>query len=241
MNIIGDGAGPAGPGAPGDWLHRAWLVIAELGFSIVTGEDPDDPAATGLVVALRSEPTLRHYDPEAVSYWQAVEGRGRSRHFDRDTPLPIEAPFAWGRITIADRLRLSNQWLSFGGTVRADALDDDTTVIAFSSPAPIQRWSGHSQGLDLLTPEMGAFFARLMIPIDFEPGAEARISGLSPWLLYCVFLQDAERRLARSKAMREAQAGFAQHVDAEHHRIEHAAPGDWAAAETELDALHLVD
>jgi hypothetical protein len=57
-------------------------VIADLGFSIVTGGHPANPVATDLVVALRDEPTLRHFDPEEVSYWVPVDGRGRS-HLDR--------------------------------------------------------------------------------------------------------------------------------------------------------------
>lgn len=221
------------------WLAEAADVIAELGFSIVTGVDPHDPAATRLVVALRDEPTLRHFDPEEVSFWMPVEGRGRPRQLDRDSHLPLEGRFAWGRISIADRLGLTNQWLSFGGTVRAAELDAATTVVAFDSPAPIQRWSGHSQGLDLLTPEMGAFFGRLMIPIDFEPGAEARIAEVDPFVLYCAFLRDVVAREGRSVPLVQADGAFAGHVAHEARRVAETRPRAWSEGGELLAALGL--
>jgi hypothetical protein len=223
--------------AEADWLAAAAAVIAELGFSIVT--DPHDPAATGLVVALRDEPTLRHFDPEEVSYWAPVEGRGRPRQLDRDTHVPLEGRFAWGRISIADRLGLTNQWLSFGGTIRAAELDPSTTVVAFDSPAPIQRWSGHSQGLDLLTPEMGAFFGRLMIPIDFQPGAESRIADSDPFVLYCAFLRDVAARASRSVPLVQADGALVSHVTHEVRRVEGTDPRAWNEGGELLAALGL--
>ncbi len=211
------------------WLRDAGPLIAELGFSIVTGTHPGSPVATDLLVALRDQPTLRHFDPEEVSFWAPEGGRGRPRRIERDTPVPLEGVFSWGRISIADRLGLTNQWLSFGGWVRAAELDPTTTVVAFSSPAPIQRWSGHSQGLDLLTPEMGAFFGRLMIPIDFEPGAEARIAGTPPTVLYCAFIEDVDARVRRSQPFREADSGLVAFVEREVQRLSTTDPADWQA------------
>ena len=211
------------------WLAKAGPLIADLGFTIVTRVHEGDPAATDLLVALRDEPTLRHFDPEEVSYWAPEEGRGRPRHVDRETHVPFEGRFLWGRISIADRLGLTNQWLSFGGAVHAAELDPATTVVGFESPAPIQRWSGHSQGLDPLTPEMGAFFGRLMIPIDFEPGAEALVSAATPLALYCAFIHDLQARLAGSEELRRAHPGHAAGIPAEAHRLGAANRTDWRA------------
>ncbi len=213
--------------------------MRDLGFSIVSGVDPREPAATDLIVALRDEPTLRHFDPEEVTFWVPREGRGRPRELTRDSSLPYESRFAWGRISIADRLGLSNQWLSFGGTVRAAAPDATTTVIAFVSPAPIARWSGHSQGLDLLTPEMGAFFARLMIPIDFEPGAEDTILDADPLALYGAFVRDVDARIRASTRFVQADRRLATYIEREARRLEEAEPVAWAAGERLLEAIHL--
>ncbi len=231
---------PASPGAPLDTrLARAADVVRELGFSIVTGGDAGDPAATDLVVALRDEPTLRHFDPEVVSYWVPQEGRGRPRELTRESHLPLEGRFAWGRLWIADRLGLTNQWLTFGGALRAAALDPATTIVEFSSPAPIQRWSGHSQGLDLLTPEMGAFFGRLMIPIDFEPGAESRVVDADPAVLYAAFIHDARGRTVASDRLAVADRQLTSHVAREARRLEETDPDAWREGGELLTALGL--
>lgn len=234
------GRDPVRPLGPGDErLARAADVVRDLGFSIVTGVDAGDPVATDLVVALRDEPTLRHFDPEVVSYWVPQEGRGRPRELTRESPLPLEGRFAWGRVWIADRLGLTNQWLTFGGTIRAAALEPTATIVEFSSPAPIQRWSGHSQGLDLLTPEMGAFFGRLMIPIDFEPGAEGRVVDADPTVLYVAFIRDAHARTVASARLAVADRPLTSYVAREARRLEEADPAAWDEGGELLAALGL--
>ncbi|HEY6057401.1 MAG TPA: hypothetical protein VIV06_05175 [Candidatus Limnocylindrales bacterium] len=212
----------------GDWLARAGKLIANLGFEVITGEDAASRSATDLVIALRERPTLAHFDPEEVSHWVIEGGRGRLVRIDRSVKhLPIEGRFAWGRISIADRLGMANQFLSFGGSVRAAALDPSTLVVVFSSPVPIQRWAGHSQGTDPLTEPIGAFFGRMMIPIDFDPGAEARIGAASPEVLYAAFVQDLVARLARSAQIRDAHRAVADWAPAEARRVEAADPDGW--------------
>ena len=216
------------------WLTTAGPLIADLGFSIVTGTHPGAPVATDLLIALRDTPTLAHFDPEEVTYWVVADGRGRPRRLERDTHVPFEGRFSWGRISIVDRLGMSNQWLSFGGTIRAAELDPATTIVAFASPAPIQRWSGHSQGLDPLTPEMGAFFGRLMIPIDFEPGAESRIGAAPAAVLYAAFVRDVLGRLNRFPQLRQADRSLAGFVARESTRLRTSTPEQWRAAEALL-------
>jgi hypothetical protein len=122
----------------------------------------------------------------------------------------IDSDFRWG--TVARRRRQRRH-------------------VSFESPAPIQRWSGHSLGLDLLTPEMGAFFGRLMIPIDFEPGAEARILAAPPLVLYAAFLQDVHAREHRSREFREADRNLSTFVEHEVHRLQSTDPDAWQDGE----------
>lgn len=103
--------------------------------------------------------------------------------------------------------------------LRAVNLDAATAVVKVSSPAPILRWSGHSQGVDPLTDEVGAFFARLMIPIDYRQGAEASTGATPPLALYAAMLADAHTRLAGSRILREAQPGLDRFVARELARL----------------------
>jgi len=220
------------PSTDAGWVEEAARQLANLGFELEEPERPGDGACC-LFVALRAQPTLRHFDPEEVAYWVTEGGRGRPASLDRQTRLPFESDYAWGRITVLDRLGVGNGFVSFGGQVRARMASDGTVYASFVSPAPILRISGHSQGIDPLAAEAGAFFGRIKIPIDFVPGAEAWIAGATPVALYSAFVQMVNERLRGARGLREANRWLAVWSGREAQRLQATAATDWAAA-TEL-------
>ena len=112
-------------------------------------------------------------------------------------------------------------------------------MASITSPAPILRWSGHSQGVDLLTDEVGAFLARLRVPIDAVPGAEERIGRLEPLALYAAMIAEALPRLLRSSSLRQVQGGFYRFAHREADRLRRDAPIAWEAGEALLRDLRL--
>ena len=64
--------------------HEASVRLADWGF-LANPDLPDQAGPGYLLVALRSEPTLRHYDPESVEYWATDGGRGTRRTLQRTT------------------------------------------------------------------------------------------------------------------------------------------------------------
>jgi hypothetical protein len=94
-----------------------WL--ADLGF-LASSDLPDRPGPAFLLVALRELPTLRHYDPELVDYWVTAAGRGARRTLTRETRMPLTIEFSWGLIRITDRLKVTNEYLTLGGSLRAE-------------------------------------------------------------------------------------------------------------------------
>jgi len=193
------------------WPGAAAALLADLGFRLIS--DPTSGADSHLLVAIRDRPTLAHFDPEDIAYFTMTGSRGTLVRLDRraiDEPgETFEAKALWGHVHVIDRVPVENRFLTFGGTLRGAAIDAELAVLDLRSSAPIVRWGGHSQGVDALTESIGAFFGRLIVPIDFELGAEARIDRLSPDALYCAFLQDwlgrierAERRGHDSSALR---------------------------------------
>lgn len=212
-------------------LRQAAERLARLGFVVVGGSHPEETGTAQLLVALRSQPTLEHFDPELVEHWVATGGRGRTAEITRATPIPRHEPFSWGTIRAVDRVEASNSFLTFGGDVTVAALDADTTIVVFESPAPIVRSTGHSQSVDPLTGEVGAFFARLKVPIDFQPGVEERIAALSPRALHGAMLTALQRRYARTEALREAHPGMAAMASREARRMRVEHPADWGAGE----------
>ena len=189
-------------------------------------------------MALRPAPTLQHYDPEAIDYWVADDGRGSRRTLTHDTAMPRSEDFSWGMIRLVDRLGVSNEYLTFGGHLDA-ALIDDVVVAAFASPAPLLRRGGHSQGWDDGADAIGAFFARMMVAVDYKPGFERSFAAAgstdpirrvrpgrrrtAPWAARPTSLDDPLGRLVRHEAT----------------RLRTAAPNAWDAAGDLLDAAAL--
>lgn len=212
------------------WPEEVGRILADLGFELREADHSGSDETSHLFVALRPEPTLQHFDPETIDYWVVDGGRGRPAQLDRGGRLPVITDYSWGRIKLTDRLGVENEFLSFGGALRAQMTADATVLIDFRSQAPILRWSGHSQASDPLAADVGAFFARLMVPIDFAPGAEALISKAAPLTLYCAYIQFVRERLTRARGLREANTWLSEWSSRESQRVQAGANDDWKAA-----------
>jgi len=218
--------------APDDdrWPEQVGRILATLGFALIEPDLTHGEEASHVVVALRAQPTLQHFDPETIDYWITESARGRAAKMDRETRLPVVSDFSWGRITLTDRLGVENGFLSFGGTMRAQVAADTSVLVDFSSDAPILRWAGHSQSSDPLAAEVGSFFARIMVPIDFVPGAEAMVAKGAPRTLYCAFIQFVRERRNAAHTLSEANRSLADWATREMQRMEATANDHWKAA-----------
>jgi hypothetical protein len=217
-------------GDDGRWLEQAGRLLANLGFELVEPDRLAGNETSHLLVALRPTPTLRHFDPETVDCWTCEAGRGKATRLDLETRYPISSDYSWGVISLTDRLGVVNQFLGFGGSLRAQMTPDATVMLDFSSDAPILRGSGHSQSIDPLAAEIGAFFARIKVPIDFVPGAEALVAKAPPLTLYCAFIQHVQEKLAQARVVREANRWRADWSSREVQRMEASTPEHWQAA-----------
>jgi len=213
----------------GRWLDQAGRRLANLGFELVEPDRVAGNDASHLLVALRPSPTLQHFDPEGIDCWTCEAGRGKSAKLDRESHYPISSDYSWGLISLTDRLGVANQFLSFGGALRAQMTPEATVLVEFSSHAPILRGSGHSQSIDPVAAEVGAFFARIKVPIDFVPGAEALVSKASPLTLYCAFIQHVREKLARARGLRDANRWLADWSAREGPRMEASSTDQWNA------------
>jgi hypothetical protein len=191
---------PPPPGVAGNWITAATDHVADLGFTLVDSHRPGS-AGSQLVVAFRSRPTERHFDPERMAFYAPSAGRGAATMIDLDSAraVPVRRVL-WGQVHVIDRFEIQNRFLSFGGMLRTAAVQPDLVIADLVSPGPIVRWGGHSQGTDRLAGEIGAFFGRLIIPVDFRPGAEARIDAEPPETIYAAFLLDLGRRRDAARA-----------------------------------------
>ena len=123
---------------PGRWADQASKLLTNLGFVLIESDRSSGAETSHLLAAVRPAPTLEHFDPEEIAYWVTEASRGRAAKLDRETRYPIDAPYAWGRITLTDRLGVNNQFLSFGGALRAEMTAEAVVLIDFSSHARIR-------------------------------------------------------------------------------------------------------
>ena len=205
-------------------------LLANLGF-LSSSDLPDRPGPAWLLVALRDAPTLRHYDPEAVEYWVSQDDRGVRRTLTRDVRLPIHEDFSWGVIRIVDRLHVTNEYLTFGGRLRADNVDG-VLVAVFTSPAPLLRRGGHSQAWDLGAESLGAYFSRFLLAVDYSPGFEAHAARADPVIRYAAFVADAMARYRAGPNLRAQQSELWQVLRSEACRLRATHPNAWAAGVT---------
>jgi hypothetical protein len=226
----------------GRWVDQADKLLVNLGFDLVEPDRSNGSATSHLLAAFRPTPTLKHFDPEEIAYWATEANRGRAGKLDLESRYPIDSTYAWGRITLTDRLGVNNQFVSFGGALRAEATSGGLVLVDFSSHAPILRWSGHSQGLDPLTAEVGGFFARMKVPIDFVPGTEALVAAATPSTLYCAFVQYVQDRAKRGgRSQSEPNRSLADWCSRESVHLQAVATDHWKAAQELRRHLGLIE
>ena len=230
---------------PEAWSTSVAENLATLGFTLLNSDRPAAPGGSELLVALRDRPTLRHFDPELITCWIAAEGRGRSLAVRRGSPAG-ERRILWGHVHVVDRLGVENRFLTFGGQLRVADVTPTLRVIQHVSPGPVVRWGGHSQGSDPLAGEIGAFFGRLIVPVDYAAGGEARLAAEPPEHLYAAFLRDVDAR-RRESARRSATFGLGEDrgdplgpwLRVEIARVRDGHPAWWVAAGVLLDDIDL--
>lgn len=216
-------------------VARAAVLLADWGF-LAEPDLPDRPGPAYLLVALRDRPTLAHFDPELVEYWVSDDGRGSPRALERATRPPIETDFSWGLIRITDRLEVTNEYVTFGGHLSAAEVDG-MTVAVFTSPVPLLRRGGHSQGWDHGASSLAAFFGRLLVAVDYTPGFEARAAAVDPVTRYAAFVRDLVARYRRSPALRDQHAELWAMLRSEAARLERDHPDAWVAGADLAGAL----
>ena len=216
-------------------LESAADALPDWGFLAEPGA-PDGTGPGFLLVALRKHPTLDHYDPEEVHFWVTDAGRGERFILDRRTPMPLEREVSWGMIRIVDRLKVSNEFLTFGGSVSADRFEG-TTVVAFVSPVPLLRRGGHSQGWDVGAQALGAHFGRLVAVAGQDRAFEAIAAEADPITRYAAFIKDQIERCRHSELVRDADpAGWRLYL-AEEQRLVRSEPRRWKAGAMLLEGV----
>ena len=98
---------------------------------------------------------------------------------------------------------------------------------------------GHSQADDLVALEMGAFFARIMVPIDFNPAAEPALSTADPLTRYAAFVAFQRERYLGHLLLRKEHPRESAILWEEAERLRKAHPQAWEQGRRLLEVLAL--
>ncbi len=200
-------------------------MLADFGF-LAHPDLPDGAGEAYLLVAMRDAPTERHFDPERVEVWVNRRARGTRLEITRLT-RPLDIEYSWGTIAIVDRFGVSNEYVTFGGRLTVTDIDD-TSIVVFTSPAPILRRGGHSQGWDEAAVDLAAFFGRIMVAVDYLPGFECRLAEAGPVARYAAFVADSMARYRSNAALRGAHPALWDLLGTAERRMRRDDPDAWA-------------
>lgn len=209
-------------------------LLADWGF-LADPDLPDRPGPAFLLVAIRALPTLKHYDPELVEYWiTGSRDVGVQETLTYASRLPRETTFSWGRITICDRVGVTNRYLSFGGTLHAERIDGEV-ICVFESPAPLLRRGGHSQGWDTGAHSVGGFFGRFRAAAGYRHEFETMAAETDPITRYAAFVSELMARYRSSEYLRDHYPRLWTVMLAEEKRLQRDHPREWAGGTELLD------
>lgn len=201
-------------------------LLDDLGFLLV----PGPPLAVGrsyLFVAIRPQPTLRHFDPERIEFWITPSGHGVPAVVEWATREPAAGDHSWGPIRVIDRLGATNEFATFGGEMLVARLPE-AKIVVFSSAAPIVACGGHSQDWAAGGREIHGFLGRIRAAADPRGALEQRIAALSPVARYAAFVADTLEH-ARLTELKTGWASGARPVlERERARLEGESASDWA-------------
>ncbi|MGD8486299.1 MAG: hypothetical protein PVG27_03090 [Chloroflexota bacterium] len=206
---------------------RAAELLADWGF-LADPDLPDRPGPAFLLVAIRAQPTLKHYDPELVEYWiTGPRGFGVREAITFASRLPRAGEFSWGRITVCDRKGAVNRYLTFGGTLRAERIDGEV-ICVFESPAPLLRRGGHSQGWDTGAHSVGGFLGRFRAAAGYQHEFEVLAAQTDPITRYAAFVNELVARYRSSEYLRDHYLKLWTTMVAEERRLKRDHPLEWA-------------
>lgn len=180
-------------------LMRNW------GYYLLPKSHRDSPGYTGLLIAIRQQPTGEHFDPQRLRLrLQDADGVVRWRTLDWLTPLEASAHACPGRLILRDRFDKSVEFFTFGGTLEVTSGPGEM-VYSLRSPAPILELTDH---LETVPNQLAAETESLMDEVAVrwgldEDGFEQRLAEVAPLRFYLASVQSILLHYERARALEQ--------------------------------------
>ena len=167
--------------------ERAVLeVVKDLGYQLLPQTHRYSPGGSGLLVAIRKEPTGKHYDPETMHlHLRDVHGMAKQRSLSLLSPGPDSDRVCPGHVILSDRLDKRVEFFTFGGSLEVIPAPD-AQVYVLRSPAPVLALVAEEETVaDLLAAETEALLGQVQVHWGKdEHGFNRRLAETEPLEFY---------------------------------------------------------
>lgn len=181
-------------------------LMEDWGYYTLEKPHPGSHGYSGLVVAIRKQPTVKHFDPETVHLYLRDEyGLPKGTTLSLISPLDGDtAHVCPGIIRLQDRAGEEVDFYTFGGSLET-AVRPDEMVVVVRSPAPILELTDKEETVqDELAAETGALLGQVEINwLDDEEGFSHRLAEIDPLQLYKATLGSLLHRFETDAALEQ--------------------------------------
>jgi hypothetical protein len=161
-------------------------AIEGLGYQLLPRTHHYSPGGSGLLVAIRKEPTGKHFDPltmrlrlrdrQGMARWRSLSVLSLGPDSDRVCP---------GRVILSDRYHKRVEFFMFGGSLEIIPAPD-AEVYALRSPAPILELVSEEETVaDQLAAETESLLGQVEVQWGHdERGFNQRLAEIEPLQFY---------------------------------------------------------
>jgi hypothetical protein len=161
-------------------------AIDGMGYRLLPKNHRDSPGGSGLVVAIRKEPTRKHFDPETVRLrLPDVQGMVKWRSLSLLSPDPGSDRVCAGHVILSDRIDKRVEFYTFGGSLQVISAKD-AQVYALLSSAPVLELVAQEDTVpDQLAAETESLLSQLEVRWRHdEHGFNRRLAEIEPFQFY---------------------------------------------------------
>jgi hypothetical protein len=143
-------------------------LMENWGYYFLPKSHPDSPGFTGLLVAIRKQPTEKHFDPQAMRLrlrdkYNEAKWTTLGLHSPLELPIKASIHVCPGEAMLRDRTDKRVNFFVFGGSLEAVSVPDET-VYSLRSPAPILKLTDDRESVpDQLAAETEALIGELEV------------------------------------------------------------------------------
>jgi hypothetical protein len=196
-----------GWGQEGDNLDERTVLKAMegLGYLMLPQAHRHSPGGSGLLVAIRREPTGRHFDPKTMRLrLRDRQGMAKWWSLSLESPDPDLEHFCPGRATLCDRSDRRVEFYTFGGSLEVIVAEDARVYVLHSTAPVLELVTERETIADQLAAETESLLGRADAQWGYdEYGFNRRLAEIDPLQFYMGTLHHLMEQYEHCEALEE--------------------------------------